>query len=126
MLADLRQISGPSRAGAGIRPSALRKASRARHLTLPAAMIVVLVLAWCVWWWCLHGKEIVLGPSWFEFESAKRITLDGNVDLAAISPDAKYVAYVAGSGGNEVLRLRSLPTGSERQLPIATDRYVGL
>jgi Tol biopolymer transport system component len=126
MLTDLRQISGHSGVGTGIRPSALRDASHARYLALGAVMIAVLVLACGVWWWGFHGKEIVLGPSWFEFESAKRITFDGNVGLAAISPDARYLAYSSGAGGNEVLRLRSLQAGSERQLPIATDRYIGL
>jgi serine/threonine protein kinase/dipeptidyl aminopeptidase/acylaminoacyl peptidase len=128
MLADLQQVSERSGHRKSVGPSKLRKPFRVRPPRGVgfAASIIVLVLACSIWWWGFHGKDIVLGPSWFEFDSAKRVTFDGKVRLAAISPDAKYLAYVSGSERKEVLRLRSIQGGSEHQLPIARDRYIGL
>lgn len=127
MLADLQQISDGSGVRKSIRPSALHKPPRVRpRFGFAAAIVAVLMLACGVWWWGFDGKNIILGPSWFEFESAKRITFDGNVQLGAISADARYVAYVSGTGGQEALRLRRLETGSERRLSITKDHYIGL
>jgi serine/threonine protein kinase/Tol biopolymer transport system component len=126
MLTDLQQLRDGSAVGRSAAPTARPKPVRIPPLGVATGIIVVVFLASSVWWWGFHGKDMVLGPTWFQFESAKRITFEGNVRLATISPDGKYVAYVSGNGGNEVLRLRGLQTGSERQLPGTSDQYIGL
>ncbi|HEY7211547.1 MAG TPA: winged helix-turn-helix domain-containing protein [Bryobacteraceae bacterium] len=46
-----------------------------------------------------------------------RLTYTGDVAEAAISPDGRYVAYTTGANGDNVLRLRVLPNGSDE--PVA-------
>jgi Tol biopolymer transport system component len=53
------------------------------------------------------------GPAAFGTFSIAQLTRDGNESDAAISPDGKYVASVVVENGNQSLRLRNIPTGSD-------------
>jgi eukaryotic-like serine/threonine-protein kinase len=124
LLTDLQRVQ----AGLGFQVPRLRLPPRKRRfphaLRLLAVVLVAAVLS--VWWWALGGKWKVLGPTWFEFGTSRRLTYRGDVRLAAISPNGKFLAYVAGSSGSETFRLLDLETNNERQLPAATNTYLGL
>jgi eukaryotic-like serine/threonine-protein kinase len=57
----------------------------------------------------------------FEHIDVHRITDSGNVSLAAISPDNRYMLYVAEEKGLKSLWLRNLPTNSDTQVQPPAD-----
>lgn len=63
----------------------------------------------------------------FEHPEITNITNNGNVALASISPDGKYLLHTLEDNGLQSLWLRNIPTGSATQVvaPTAT-RYFGL
>ena len=84
----------------------------------------------------IAGAYYWLAPKAVPFQRTQitRLTTNGKVGVAAISPDGRYVAYVAGEGslfGGENLRetlwVRQVGTGSDVQIvPPADVRYGGL
>ena len=56
------------------------------------------------------------GESAFSASSVTRLTTNGNVRHAAISPDGKYVAYAAQEGIGQSLWVRQVSTGSTVQI----------
>jgi Tol biopolymer transport system component len=63
----------------------------------------------------------------FEEMAINRLTSSGNVRLAAISADGKWMAYAAEEAGKESVWVRQLATGSNVQvLPPSIDRCMGL
>ncbi len=67
------------------------------------------------------------GPIPFQTFSITQLTDSGNVSLAAISPDAKYLLTVQHDKGQESLWLRNLPTNSDTQiLPLSDAIYNSL
>jgi Tol biopolymer transport system component len=59
--------------------------------------------------------------------SMERFTTSGNVQWVAISPDGKYLAYVAGNVGQQSLWLRQVTTGSDIRIsPAAAGVFFGL
>lgn len=50
-----------------------------------------------------------------------KVTNEGNVDSAAISPDGKYIAYVTIDGGSNILWTKHLATNSRVQLTTASN-----
>jgi len=98
-----------------------------RYLSRAAGIVLALAVGWAIWWWGLGGKYQFTGPDWFQFESPQRITYDGNVDLNAISPDGKYLAYTSVGGADEVLHLRRLMDNADiRRDPITQNHCIGL
>ncbi|MBV9759564.1 MAG: protein kinase [Acidobacteriaceae bacterium] len=87
---------------------------------------LALLAVWAVWWWGLGGRYRFTSPEWFQFETPERITYDGNVQLGAISPDGKYLAYVTGDESDELLRILKLEGRQGRALAIGQDRCIGL
>jgi serine/threonine protein kinase len=63
----------------------------------------------------------------FERFSISRLTNNGQVSLATISPDGKYLLHALGNNGPQSLWLLHIPTGSNTQVvaPMAT-QYQGL
>jgi serine/threonine protein kinase/Tol biopolymer transport system component len=78
------------------------------------------------------GVYYWLAPRTVPFQKTEiaRLTTNGKVTIAAISPDGRYVAYVTGeiwSFGKETLWVRQVGTGSDVQIvPPAEVRYGGL
>ena len=56
------------------------------------------------------------GPLPFQNFTITQITNTGKADLAAISPDGKYILHVQNDGGQHSLWLRNIPTGSDTQV----------
>jgi serine/threonine protein kinase/Tol biopolymer transport system component len=63
----------------------------------------------------------------FQNIAVSKITETGKAELAAISPDGKYILHVVSDGGLESLWLRNVPTNSNAQvIPPAEVDYIGL
>lgn len=63
----------------------------------------------------------------FQNFSLNKITETGNVRLAAVSPDGKYILSVVVNEGRESLWLRNIPTNSDTQVvPPEALRYTGV
>jgi len=127
MLADLRRTRQASGLVSDIRPTPRLPRPRVqRKLAWTAEIFALVAVAWAVWWWGFQGKEVIFGPNWFQFDSTKRVTFDGDVHLSTISPDGAYLAYVSGNEENETLRIRQLPNGSESRLPVTLNTCIGI
>jgi eukaryotic-like serine/threonine-protein kinase len=130
MRADLQRLkrdtesSRVTAVGAAVSP-----VGQKRNLWLGVgALLVALAGISCgVYYW--------LAPRVVPFQKTQitRLTTNGKVTIAAMSPDGRYVAYVtdeAGSailGGRETLWVRQVGTGSDVQIvPPANVRYGGL
>jgi eukaryotic-like serine/threonine-protein kinase len=96
-------------------------------LGVGALLVALAGISWGVYYW--------LAPRVVPFQKTQitRLTTNGKVTIAAISPDGRYVAYVtdeAGAailGGRETLWVRQVGTGSDVQIvPPANVRYGGL
>jgi Tol biopolymer transport system component/DNA-binding winged helix-turn-helix (wHTH) protein len=77
----------------------------------------------------LGGLGFWLRPSRIPFEAIRlaRLTTSGNAVRAAISPEGKYVAYVASAVGRQSLRLRQVATGKDLEIvPPAAVEFYGL
>jgi eukaryotic-like serine/threonine-protein kinase len=64
------------------------------------------------------------GPRPFQNYTIAQVTNTGKADLAAISPDGKYIVHVQNENGMQSLLLRNIPTGSDTQvIPPAPEVY---
>lgn len=59
-----------------------------------------------------YSQEPALAAAAFERPQVSRVNTDGRVVQPAISPDAKYIAYVSGEVGNRSLIVRQVATDS--------------
>jgi serine/threonine protein kinase/Tol biopolymer transport system component len=87
----------------------------ARRPGPPAAAVAgVLVLAGlAVGWWALHRASPSAAKPAFQSMRMSTQTSRGDVFEAAISPDGRYLAYLAGTAGRVSLRVRQVATGSD-------------
>ncbi len=64
------------------------------------------------------------GPVPFQNFTITQVTNNGKADLAAISPDGRYLLHVQNDNGLHSLWLRNIPTGSDTQIvPRAAEIY---
>jgi eukaryotic-like serine/threonine-protein kinase len=106
--------------------SAVVTAARQNKLGFGAtALLVLVVLAAAA-----YGIYALLNRSRavaFQNIAVSKITQTGKAELAAISPDGKYILQVVSDGGLESLWLRNVPTNSNAQvIPAAEVDYIGL
>jgi len=69
-----------------------------------------------------------LEPDWFRIDSVRQMTSNERIQLAAISPDGKYLAFVVGDrGGTQSLHLKQVdqPWDDDR-IPSRKINYIGL
>jgi Tol biopolymer transport system component len=85
-----------------------KKASR----NVVAAVLVMLAAASVAGYWLLN-RHHGLNPQSMQIS---KVTDNGKAYWAAISPDARYVAYVMGEVGRESLWVRHVATGSDVQV----------
>jgi serine/threonine protein kinase len=66
---------------------------------------------------CALGSYFLFRPrqTFFDHPEIAQLTTNGDADIAAISPDGRYVAYAAGDGKTS-LRLRQVSTDSDIEL----------
>jgi len=92
-------------------PAPVRK--RSRIMMLAAAAIAVAMFAFAGFAFYNWGTaETPLAANAFSRPQISRINTDGKVNLPAISPDGRYVAYVAGDLGSRSLVVRQVATDS--------------
>lgn len=130
LLSDLHEVRQTlPRSVSNISPIIFSQPSQARRrLGLTAGILGSLMLAWAIWWWALGGKETVIGPDWFRVESVRQLTFSGRTKFAAISPDGRYLAFVAGDpGGMATLYVKQVDQSSEVvKIPARKIDYLGL
>jgi len=87
---------------------------RPRRAVIGAAVVVLLMVSAGIALWRMRSHH---AEARFTLEKLKirKLTIDGNVRRAAISPDGKYLAYEADDDGKFSLRLRQVATGSDLQ-----------
>jgi Tol biopolymer transport system component len=97
--------------------------ARRRRSALAVAGAVVLVGLAVAWWGLRHGRG---GGPTPPFQSMRMTTqtTSGDVVDCVLSPDGRYLAYLAGPEGHVSLRVRQVATGSDVQVLPPTD--VGL
>jgi serine/threonine protein kinase len=119
-------ISGPSGPGATAPSSSAAQvqpiSGRSKWLWIGAAAAVV-VISFTSYKLVFERKS----NAPFQTMSIERFIESGNVDTAAISPDGRYLAYVAGNVGQKSLWLRQVATRSDIQImPPAAGNVFGL
>jgi eukaryotic-like serine/threonine-protein kinase len=94
--------------------SNLSAAAREHKFGLGAMLIVALLLGASAFGvYSLLSRK---APTPFQNFSITQITNTGKAELAAISPDGKYVLNVQNDNGKQSLWLRNVPTGSDTQI----------
>jgi Tol biopolymer transport system component len=101
-----------------------KKRSR-RWYGIPA--IICLLVAIAAGWWFARGREFLFGPEPFEYSEMKKVTYRGQVKLASISPDGRYMAFVTGSPHHEELCVKPLDSSYDSTLvPVSDTDYQGV
>ena len=123
---DLQRLKRDTESGRSAATGADSSVGRKRNLWLGVGSLVVVLagVLWGVSYW-LAAKGVP-----FQKTEIMRLTANGKVTIAAISPDGRYVAYVTDESlvqGRETLWVRQIGTGSEVQIiPPGDVRYGGL
>ncbi len=80
--------------------------------------------------WHFALSDYLFGPKWFQIDKPRPLTFNGNVRIACLSPDGKYLAYAAGDRegvGVQTLYLLQLNTATEQiKIPARRETYYGL
>ena len=110
MLADLEALPVmPNRGRRSFAPP--RRQSPFSKIYLPiAALLTVLAVALSWVWW--HSRQ----PHWLQLAAVRQLTYNGHVEVSALSPDGRYLAYVIGqSNGQQALYLKQVASSEEQQ-----------
>lgn len=103
--------------------SAVTAVAREHKFGIGAAVIVILSLAGLA----TYGLFALLhrsSPTPFQNFAVTQVTNTGNVFLAAISPDGKFVLSANTENGKQSLWLRNIPTGGDTQIiPASADSF---
>jgi Tol biopolymer transport system component len=124
MLEALQVAAGTTGSGSRIRiaPARVGFSRRTKALIFaPILLALILVAAWFLWW-------SLRQPHWLRIEPVRQLTFNGRVQLEAISPDGKYLAYTVGQpDGEQALHLKQIDSPSD-QVKIAPRKinYRGL
>lgn len=85
-------------------------------VALAGVVLVAALVGGSVGLYRLLNRNVAKPAAPFQAMKITRLTNDGTARIAAISPDAKYVAYVLRSAGLETLRVRQVATSSDLQV----------
>src|SRR5262249_18214125 len=97
-------------AGGGVAPITSRR--KRSNKTLIYAAVVVVAVAAALWkFGLMSSKKETAQP--FQNMRLTSETNRGDVTDCAISPDGRFLAYVAGRSGQATLRVRQVATGSD-------------
>jgi serine/threonine protein kinase len=90
--------------------------------TIVASLVVLALLAAAGFG--IYAFLTRTGPVPFQNFTITQVTNNGKADLAAISPDGRYILHVQNENGIHSLWLRNIPTGSDTQvIPPASSVY---
>lgn len=110
-----------------------RRARGTRSAFMPTGIILgVLGLAAAAWFTVERNRtapadSVDTAASSFVAGRFTRLTTSGNANLAALSPDGRYVVHVKVTGSESTLWIRQTATSSDAQIAPATpNRYDGL
>lgn len=108
-------------------PTAIKR-KRGRRMLVPVGAVVLLAIAGFGLYKLAARKQKSGTPAgFFQTTSISKLTRNGKSVEAAISPDAKYVAYVLDDAGGQSLWLRQTAGAGEVQIvPPDEGRYLGL
>jgi eukaryotic-like serine/threonine-protein kinase len=135
MVADLKRLrrDTESRKSAAVETSGLSSqagppAPRRWHAATVLALSIVVALALAAILVSVYrfvGRKKTMSP--FQTMTIERLTTTGKARRVAISPDGKYVAYIAGEPGKQSLSVRQTATRSDIQIiPALAGYYDGL
>ena len=115
-----------SPAAAHVSSSSVSAVARQHRVgTAVASLVALAVLAAAAFG--IYSFLTRTGPLPFQNFTVTQLTNTGKADLAAISPDGKYILHVQNDGGQHSLWLRNIPTGSDTQvIPPSPGVYRGL
>ena len=109
------------------RPSGVVKRAREKKTsvrTIAALLAVVAAIAAGVGVYALKFRRAALPFANYEM---KKLTQSGDVEMAALSPDGRYLLSVKAGHGEESLWLRNIPTNADAQvIPPSAERYRSL
>jgi eukaryotic-like serine/threonine-protein kinase len=113
---ELRAARRDSGTGMGeaVRPDLETSRRRSVRLAVGLGLLVLVAMAGvtAVWWF---GRPPATPPARpFESISLRRLATQGNVVVAAISPDGRYVAYATSATGQQTLTVRQVATAIDR------------
>ncbi|MGH9707953.1 MAG: protein kinase domain-containing protein, partial [Candidatus Acidiferrales bacterium] len=96
--------------------------SKTRYFVWGAVVVIIAALAIAY----LHKRSAPNAiPATFTEMTINPVTSSGNVHLDAISPDGKWLAYVADSNGGHGIFVHQLATGSVAQVQAGTEGEIG-
>jgi Tol biopolymer transport system component len=125
-LEELKQDidSGPVAAPIAARDRAHRPWSTTAALLVVGALVLAAGAGVALWWW--RGPAVP--PSGvFALDRFARLTTSGSAQIAAISPDGRYVVHIKNEKGRSGLWVRQTATTSDVQIvPPDEVRYDGL
>ena len=115
----LRSVALASSSGAQVQ----LMSGRGKWLWIGAAAAAIAIISFALYTLVLERKS----NAPFQTMSMERFIESGNVETAAISPDGRYLAYVAGNVGEKSLWLRQVATRRDIQImPAAAGSVFGL
>ncbi len=123
MLDALQSAGGLTPSASRIRITPAQSGLTRRTKTL---IFLPILLAACfaagLWWWTSRN------PHWLHIEPVRQLTFNGRVQLDAISPDGKYLAYAVGQpDGQQALHLKQIDSASDEiKIPPRRINYSGL
>jgi dipeptidyl aminopeptidase/acylaminoacyl peptidase len=85
-------------------------------MVLGLGSLVVVIIAGVFAAWLLGRAPGTPPPRPFESISLRRLTTQGKIRTAAISPDVKFVAYAAVEAGRQALLVRQIATSVDRMV----------
>jgi serine/threonine protein kinase len=125
-LKRLRRDSGSGRSGVASSHVAAPISGSGRFRNMAIALIVLIAAA-CGFlaWQRFTVKDDLDRLPLVTNARISRLTTSGNITATAVSPDARYVAYVIRDGGQESLWVRQTATSSAQQIvPPAQQAYL--
>jgi len=100
--------------------------ARFGNLLRPRAVVMALLaVAGAVLAYVVYTGQRPPAPARFQTMKIARVTTEGNVESAAVSPDGKYIAYSLEESGRRSLWTKHLGSGSRVQI-VPTSEAVGL
>jgi eukaryotic-like serine/threonine-protein kinase len=126
-MASETPLSGMATPRVDLSPAQLTRSSKISALLqkkFGAGTLMFLVAAVAFVLYSLWNRS---GPPPFQNFTVTQITNTGKAELAAISPDGKYILNLQNDNGQQSLWLRNVPTGSDTQIfPPAPTQYQSL